>query len=327
MTKIFSNYQEQLNILRDKGLEINNEKLVLLKLKEEGYYNLIGGYSEWFKELDKETNTKKYKKDITFDNILSLYEFDSEIRKIFYNYSIKIENMVKSSLSYIFSESYSHDDTLYLKTKNFSNAPNKKNQIEELINKIKELKNLALTPKSKYYKDFIAHTFNKHQHIPLWCLVRILSFGTISKFYKLMKYDDQKKLATALNIKYEYLSSFLEILVQFRNIVAHGERTFPYKCKNLTLSSNLKIYNQLNIVRNKYNDPIHGRKDVLAIFIIFKYFLSKDEFSNFFNEFKYKLDDLKMKEPSDIYHKILKEMGFNNNKWYELNNIVVEDIL
>ena len=49
----------------------------------------------------------------------------------------------------------------------------------------------------------------KHGYIPFWCLIRILSFGTISKFYKLMKGDDQREVAKELNVEYTYLASFL----------------------------------------------------------------------------------------------------------------------
>jgi len=105
-----------------------------------------------------------------------------------------------------------------------------------------------------------------------------------------------------------------------------GERTFSYKCKKLTLSNKLNIYNILEVKRNDNNDPMCGRKDVLSLFIIFKYFLSKEEFSNFFNEFKYKLQELKENEPRDIYFDILREMGLFNNKWEELNNIKVIDL-
>ena len=71
---------------------------------------------------------------------------------------------------------------------------------------------------------------------------------------------------------------------------------------------------------------MYGRKDVLSLFIIFKYFLSKEDFSIFFNEFKFKLQELKENEPRDIYFDILREMGLFNNKWEELNNIKAIDL-
>lgn len=320
MTKLFSDYEQQLMILKEKKLVIEDESYALLCLKEYGYYNLINGYSELFKIHDKHGN-KEYMQSVTLRNIKALYDFDTELKNIIYKYAIKIENKVKSSLSYVFSKKYSPNDMYYLRKECFSVAEKKSNKINQLINKIKELKESALNQKSKYYKNFIHHTQKKHGYVPFWCLIRILSFGTISKFYKLMKGEDQRSVANELNIKYEYLASFLELIVQFRNIVAHGERTFSYLSNSITLSRKLDIYDTIGVPRNKKMDVLYGSRDIFALLIAFKYFLSKNELKYMFIEIKWALAKLKEEESEEIYHKVLKKMGLNNEVWEKLDEV------
>lgn len=60
----------------------------------------------------------------------------------------------------------------------------------------------------------------------MWVLIRALSFGTISIFYKNMIDEEKEVIASNYNITAAQLANMLEVVVSYRNIVAHGERTF-----------------------------------------------------------------------------------------------------
>ncbi|MEJ8744757.1 Abi family protein [Mediterraneibacter sp. HCN-7094] len=47
----------------------------------------MGGY----KHLFRISNTKKYKAEKSFEEIVSLYKFDAEIRELFFKYLLQIE--------------------------------------------------------------------------------------------------------------------------------------------------------------------------------------------------------------------------------------------
>ena len=78
----FFTYEQQVEKLKNKGLKIFDEDNAIECLKNEGYYNLIKGYSPIF--INKETN--KYYKETTFDDIWYLYIFDKNLRNIVYKY-------------------------------------------------------------------------------------------------------------------------------------------------------------------------------------------------------------------------------------------------
>ena len=52
----------------------------------------MGGY----KHLFRISNTKKYKVGTSFEEIVSLYKFDAELRELFFKYLLQIERQMRS---------------------------------------------------------------------------------------------------------------------------------------------------------------------------------------------------------------------------------------
>ncbi|MDR2558040.1 MAG: Abi family protein [Oscillospiraceae bacterium] len=84
--------------------------------------------------------------------------------------------------------------------------------------------------------------------IPLYALVELFSFGTLSKFYKNMKNEDKKAVAAMYGINYIYFSSWIENIAYVRNICAHYGRLYNVK---FTKSPQLykEYINKLSFIR------------------------------------------------------------------------------
>ena len=83
MAKTFLTYQQQLHILEhEKQLAIPDPDYAKKMLEEISYYSLIGGY----KSLFKHNASNKYAHGVTFDELVSFYYFDEEIRTLFLKY-------------------------------------------------------------------------------------------------------------------------------------------------------------------------------------------------------------------------------------------------
>ena len=117
----------------EKNLLIDNEAYAKEILKQTSYYSLIGGY----KDIFKNSTTKKYKDGTRFEDIVELYYFDELLRQLFLRYLIKVENGIKSQVSYYFTEKNGENQKEYLDTSNY-NYSGKKNQrdIDRLIKKL-----------------------------------------------------------------------------------------------------------------------------------------------------------------------------------------------
>lgn len=185
MDKIFKTHNQQLRLLRQKGLTIKNGSKAKRILETENYYNLINGYKDLF--LDTQSNSEKYKTGSDFFEIYGLYKFDRRIRYLFLERILRVENKIKSAIAYVFSKEYGHDN--YLKITNFDLSNNNLIKISSLIAHIQN--DIA---KQIDKKDSITHYMQNYGYIPLWVLVNVLSFGTISRFFSLMKLKERQNV-------------------------------------------------------------------------------------------------------------------------------------
>ncbi len=128
--KQYKSPNELVEYLILKGVSVFNKEDALDKIKEYSYYSVINSYKDVFK-----TSDKNYKKNVSFDEIYFLYEFDKNIRSIFLKYILEIETIIKSLLAETISEKYGIEN--YLIVDNFDNSVNS-SIIVESIEKIKE---------------------------------------------------------------------------------------------------------------------------------------------------------------------------------------------
>ena len=61
---------------------------------------------------------KKYKDGTRFEDIVELYYYDEGLRQLFLKYLIKVENEIKSEVSYYFTEKNGDNQSAYLDIKN-----------------------------------------------------------------------------------------------------------------------------------------------------------------------------------------------------------------
>jgi len=91
--------QEQINLLKSRGLQIPDESRAIRYLQNISYYRLSGYMYPFL------VNTKQhiYKTRTTFDNILNLYHFDRELRLLVFSAIEKIEIALRSQIINQFS--------------------------------------------------------------------------------------------------------------------------------------------------------------------------------------------------------------------------------
>lgn len=76
------------------------------------------------------------------------------------------------------------------------------------INFLPEINNeVERNKKSAFVKNFKCNY--ETGKIPMYALIELFGFGTLSKFYKNMKQEDKKEIAQIYGVKYTYLFSFM----------------------------------------------------------------------------------------------------------------------
>lgn len=201
---------EQLELLRSRGLVINNSSSAKHYLLNLNYYRLAG-YSLGF-QSSRETH--QFKSGTQFDDILNLYIFDRELRLLLLDAIERIEVSTRTTWAYYFSEK--HGPHAHLSQTHSRNSRWFAGNIESL--------NKSITKSSEV---FVQHHISNSHMLPIWVACEIITFGLLSRFLKNLKANQvQSNIARIYSLDYDTLVSFIEHLVYLRNLCAHHSRVW-----------------------------------------------------------------------------------------------------
>ncbi len=268
--KEFRTLDEQIDILRNKGLTINNEEQTKEVLLKENYF-FINGYRNILYTKDR-----KFIKGTTFEELYSVFLFDRTFRNILFKNLLIIENNIKSVISYQLSKKYGYKEADYLKPSNFNQNFTDSRRVIDVINKMKR----QIRVNGDKHTATL-HYMSKYGYVPLWILVKVLSFGLINELYGILKEEDKKEIADIYNLDPETLKVYLSLLANYRNLCAHEDIVYEHRTQ--VSIPDTKYHSDLKIPKVD-NEYIYGKNDIFAIVIIFKVMLSNTKFSDFMGE-------------------------------------------
>ena len=306
--KQFKNLDEQIQIFKSKGLVIDDEEYAKKVLLRENYFFLTG-YRHVFMQSD---NPREYIPGTTFEELYSLFLFDRRFRNLIFKNLLIIENNTKSIISYQLSKKYGYKENEYLKPQNFDNTPEKTKQVADLIKKMKRQIRINGGQHSA-----TQHYISNYGYIPLWVLVKVLSFGIVSEFYSILKPDDRKAIADVYNLTIDDLTNYLPMLANYRNVCAHEDILYENKTQR---TINNTVYHALLGIKKQDGEYERGKDDLFALFIILRQMLSSDDVKNLISEMGDLLENLEYNLSTITIDKVLDRMGFPYN-WKEIANI------
>ena len=301
VTKEFKTIDQQIEILKNKGLIIGDENKAYDILLKENYF-FINGYRHLFMNSPSD---KTFVSGATFDELYALFQFDRYSRNIFFKNLLIIENRLKSVISYQLSKKYGYKEKDYLNYRNFTQNPEKKRKVKDVIEKMKRQIRI-----NTCRHNATMHYLNNYGYIPLWILVKVLSFGMVCELFTILKDEDKLEIASIFNISVEYLEDFLPILSNYRNLCAHEDIVFDHKTERVIPDT--EYHKKLNIFKMD-DEYIYGKNDIFSVIIIFKFMFEDDEFRLMIKEFEYEFAKLDAEIDSIPSEKILDTMGIPKN--------------
>ena len=301
MKKDFKTIDEQIEILKRKGLIIEDEEETKEILLRENYF-FINGYRLL---LMNSYSDKTFVKGSTFKELYALFLFDRSMRNIIFKYLLIIENQLKSITSYQLSKKYGYQEKDYLNLKNFTEDRSKIRRVKDLIEKMKRQVRIN---GSKH--NATLHYIKNYGYVPMWVLVKVLSFGIVCELYSVLKKEDQIEIASVFNVSTEYLEDFLPILANYRNLCAHEDIMFDHKTEKVIPDT--EYHEKLNIFKMD-DEYIYGKNDIFAVIIMLKYLLRKEDFRIMLKEIDYEKELLDSRIDSIPIEKILDRMGIPKN--------------
>lgn len=207
-TKDFKTYSEQVKLLLSRGLNISDPACAERILQQTNYYRL-SAYSLSLRRNDV------FKKGVSFENIYELYSADAEFRRIIMHYCFCVEVAFRSYIAYYIGENYG--PLGYMDAVNFDNPAYHAafiNDLEDCINRSDDI--------------FIEHhKRNLNNVFPVWVVVEVMTFGTLSKLFKNMHSNDRSEISrNYVGFARKYVENWLQCCSYCRNIAAHGGRFY-----------------------------------------------------------------------------------------------------
>ena len=298
--KEFRTLDEQIDILKSKNLTIDNVDEAKDILLRENYF-FINGYRYLFFDKDR-----KFIKGANFDELYSAFLFDRNLRNIMFKNLLVVENNIKSIISYQLSKKYGFKEKDYLNPKNFVQDYKDSRRVEDVLNKMKRQIRVNGEKHTATY-----HYINKYQYVPLWILVKVLSFGLINELYGILKPEDKTEIAAIYGLNSDSLKIYLQLLSNYRNLCAHEDIVYDHRTQ--IYIDDTKYHSLLNLDRNELGEFSKGKNDLFAIVIIFKQMLQKDRFKEFIYEISqcFKTFDDNVDIISNT--RLMERMGFPDN--------------
>ena len=221
--------QQQIAKLKKRGLLFDDEQLAERYLTNISYYRLRA-YTYPFQDNTTHGADHKFvSNDIRFSDIIDLYCFDRRLRSLMFNAIEKIEVAVRARMVQVYSEATgnSHwfsEETLYKLLPKTDRNGNPTTAFALLMKDIEGEVNRS-------NEDFIKHYYNKYDNPPMppaWMTLEVLSLGTLSKLYQLLKKSPEKKaIAKGFGLNDDRVfANWLHAIAVWRNCCAHNSRVW-----------------------------------------------------------------------------------------------------
>lgn len=311
--KIFKTLDEQIKILREKGLVIDDEKFAKEVLLRENYFFLNGYRHLFMKSKDK----SRYIEGTKFEELYSLFLFDRTLRNILFKNILIVENNIKSIISYQLSKKYGYREKEYLKASNFNTSFDYKRQVSDVIAKMKrQIKTNAASHSAT------RHYVLNYGYIPLWVLVKVLSFGIVVELFSVLKKEDQYDIVDLYDIDLKSFNVNLSILSNYRNLCAHEDIVFENRTQKVIEDS---VYHRKLKIPMMDNEYIYGKNDLFALIIILKCMLKDSEVNDLVLEIEDAINNLEFNLRSIPINKVLDRMGFPDD-WDQIKNVTKKEL-
>ena len=212
--KQYTTEQEQISLLKARGLVIEDEAKAISALQNIGYYRL-SGYMYPFLEIPKEAH--RYKPATTFRQVMLLYRFDKKLRLLLFNEIEKVEIAIRRTIMNVPAEMTG--DIYWL-----TNPVHFANQ-----RTFADTKNTIDREYDKSTEEFIKHFKQTYSepYPPSWILGELLTLGNVNMIYRNLKADRiRKRISLHFGLQPIVLESWITTLTLMRNACCHHSRVW-----------------------------------------------------------------------------------------------------
>ncbi|WP_339753237.1 Abi family protein [Algoriphagus aquimarinus] len=229
-------FLDQIQLLRDRGMDIPEIDKARLFLSNISYYRLS---AYWYTFLKNPKTEHLFVAKSTFDRVLNTYIFDRKLRLLIFDEIERIEISLRTKLIYEYSLEFGNN---WYETKSlFKGKDSYYYKLQELL----------ISEMNKTSEVFIRHYRNKYTfpaNPPAWMALELASFGQLSMLFKNLKSNPaRKRVAAHFGLDEVVLESWLESLSYVRNACAHHMRLWNRKLPRTPIVPKKPVYDWIEV--------------------------------------------------------------------------------
>lgn len=306
--------QELISYLRStKGIYFTSGSYQKNRFASIGYYHGYKGY----RYIRKPSNHIRFSK---FEELLAIYDFDSQMKAIFYPCVMQIETAFKNYVlevildsihSYEFADIYNQllDDF-----KRFSPTGATQKDYKEALKARMELRNRFYRIQTDAFcknNPIATHFLEKNINPPIWAMFELITLGEFGQFVSCLNLTCRRKISTRLGIKSSddtnavLTRRLIYATKDLRNAIAHNDIVFDSRFKRGAIDKQVSsaISNETlcsNVTFDTITDYL-----ILLVFQLKHININKPELLYVISAFKKATEKLRKQIPTSIYNQII----------------------
>jgi abortive infection bacteriophage resistance protein len=301
------NVDQQVSMLKERGLTIQNEDSAKLFLKAVGFFRL-SAYMRPYQIPNAPDH--RFREGTSFKQITQTYEFDRKLRLHLIAAIERVEVAIRAIINNhmgpkyddshwylnrsLFKKYYSHDRLLQTiddkQCKELRNYQRECDRIDNNQHRSPEQKEVLKAKRAK--ENYARHypiNYESPSLMPGWAMLEELTLGDLSYLYAgLAKDSDKKTVARDVGLTMPLLESWLKTLNTIRNICAHHSRLW-----NRELGLKPELPRNSNLIWPEYHREHQDHMRIAVVISILQHFMTqisphdgwKNKLFNLFNNY------------------------------------------
>lgn len=226
---------EQIELLKSRGLIIDNEEIMKYFLTNVSYYH----WSIYFKHFQKDD---VFYNGTNFEDILKIYVFDNKLRLLLLGLLERVEKSFKCRMAYELSIG-TNNSHCYLDVDLFLDQGAYEEVLKTITDEVEKSREISID----HYKD----KYDTPALPPIWVIVEILSFGQCGKMSSKLKRYYKNKIAQTFGEDEKFIINWMHCLSNLRNICAHHSWLWKRNLPFTSAQNHRKYGKYFNGVNNK----------------------------------------------------------------------------
>ena len=308
---------------KQKGINIGGSTQKR-KLMNMGYYHGYKGY----RYINTPHNVIQYS---DFKELLAIYNFDSQVKALFYPWVMIIETALKNYVLEIIVNKTNSDSFIDIynqlldnykmfstKGKSYSSSDKRRkaeNQYKNQLKKRLDLRNRIYSVQTKAFGNgnkIANHYLQNDLSMPIWGIFELLSLGEFGHFVSCLNENTRRDFSNKMGIRQSDDSNamlpqrLIYAIKDLRNSIAHNDVVFDTRFSNGNRIDKQVPHAISNAtgVQNITFDTITDYV-VLVVYLLSTIKMTKTEMKKIVNNFQEITDELRNKIPTTVYNRII----------------------